>query len=328
MRQPGEPRHLHPVTAIRRPLPHLVQEDHLALPFLDRHRGIRNPGQLARQSRHLVIMGGKQRPTPVHVVQMLQRRPGNRQPVIGRRPPPDLIQDHQRPVIRLIEDRRRFHHLDHEGRPAPCQIIRRPDPAEQLADQPQSGRLRRHITPDLGQQCYHRILPQKRRLTRHIRPGQQPDRRRFAFGQPAIIRYKRHAFPLQAALHHRMPPAHHVKRPAVIDDRCCPILRHRQIGQRRRQIQFRQTARRPGNRRSPCQNRRLQRLKMRPLLLQRQISGIENPGLHLAQLHGGEPHHIRIGLPMDEPPAAQQLLGMHRGHFNKIPQHIVMLDLQ
>jgi hypothetical protein len=132
-------------------------------------------------------MGGKQRPAAVHLVQVFQRGPGDRKPVIGRRPAPDLVQDHQRPVIRLIQDRRRLDHLDHEGRPPPRQIVGRADPAEQLADQPDPGRGRRHMTARLRQKGDQGVLPQEGGFPRHVRPGQQPDRRGLPVGQRAVI---------------------------------------------------------------------------------------------------------------------------------------------
>ena len=135
-RQPGQPRHLHPVGPVRRPFVHLVQEDHLPLPLPHRHRGVPQARQLRRQRRKLMIMRGEQRPAAVDVVQVLQHRPGDRQPVVGRRPPPDLVEDDQRPRPRLVQDRRRLHHLDHEGRPPPRQVVRRPHPAEELVDDP------------------------------------------------------------------------------------------------------------------------------------------------------------------------------------------------
>ena len=64
-----------------------------------------------------------------------------------------------------------------------------------------------------------------------------------------------------------MPPALHHKGVAVIHHGRAPIFRHRQIGQRCRQIQLRQPPRRCSNRRCLRQNRSPQRLEMRLFLL-------------------------------------------------------------
>ncbi len=53
-------------------------------------------GKSCRQRGQLVEMGGEQRAATIDVVQMLDRRPGDRQPVEGGGAAPDLIQDDQR----------------------------------------------------------------------------------------------------------------------------------------------------------------------------------------------------------------------------------------
>ena len=185
-------------------------------------------------------MRGKQRPAAVDVVQMLQRGPGNRQPVIGGRAAPDFVQNDQRPVIGLVQDRRRFDHFDHEGRPPPRQIIRRADPAEQLADQPDLRRL----AP--AQSCPSAPAARSARSAaeRSISP---PCSARSAARSPAcslsvsaqsLATNGPAALPPQRPLHHRMPPARHVKGPAVIDHRLDPVFGHRQIGQGRRPDPF------------------------------------------------------------------------------------------
>ena len=182
-------------------------------------------------------MRGKQRAASVGFVQMLHRRPSNRQPVIGRGAAPDLVQNNQGPIIGLIQNRRRFDHFNHKGRPPPRQIVRGPNPAEQLTDQPDMRRFRRHKAARLRQQGDQRVLPQKRRFTRHIGPGQQPDRRRLLLGQRAIIRHESPAtLPAQRAFNHWMPSALHHKGAARIDTRLAPVFGHRQVGETRRKV--------------------------------------------------------------------------------------------
>ena len=214
-----------------------------------------------------MIMRGKQRAAAVHIVQMFQRGPSNRKPVISRRAAPDFIQDHQSAVVGLVQNRGRFHHLDHKGRPSPRQIICRPHTAENLADQPDMCRLGGHKRPNLRQQSDYRVLAQEGGFTGHIRPRHQPNRWSVRARQSAIIRHKGQALPFQRTLHHRMPPALHHKGVAVIHHGRAPIFRHRQIGQCCRQIQLRQPPRRRRNRRCLRQNRSPQRHKMRLFLL-------------------------------------------------------------
>ena len=123
---------------------HLVQEHDIALPFLDPHGMGRERRQPRGQRRQLVIMRGEQRAAAVDLVQMLDRRPGDREPVEGRGAAADLVEDDQRARARLVEDRRRLDHLDHEGRAAAREIVGRADAAEQPVDDADMGRPRRH----------------------------------------------------------------------------------------------------------------------------------------------------------------------------------------
>ena len=62
-----------------------------------------------------MIVGGENRPTTRCVVQVLGHRPGDREPVVGARATPDLVEDHERTLGRTTQDGGRFGHLDHEG---------------------------------------------------------------------------------------------------------------------------------------------------------------------------------------------------------------------
>ena len=183
-----------------------MQKDHVTLEFLHGHRGVIHPWQLARQRSQFVVVGREKRAAAVRVMQMFQRRPCDGQPVIGRGAAPDFVQDHQRMIIGLIQDRGSLDHLDHKGGPPPRQIVRRPNATEQLAHQSDLGPRCRHETAHLRQQRDQRDLSQKGGLARHIRPGQQPDIRPIA--QVAVIGHERNATLLaQGLFHNRMPPA-------------------------------------------------------------------------------------------------------------------------
>ena len=73
-----------------------MQEHDVALPFLHPHRGIVQAVEPRGQRRQLVEMRGEQRAAFVDFVQVLDRRPGNRQAVEGRGAAADLVEDDKR----------------------------------------------------------------------------------------------------------------------------------------------------------------------------------------------------------------------------------------
>jgi hypothetical protein len=116
------------VGAVGRPGRHLVQKHDIALPFLDSHRVAGERRQFRGERGQLVVMRRKQRAAAIDLVQMLERRPGDRQAVEGRGATADLVEDHKTARSGLVQDRRGLDHLDHEGRPAraPDRRPRRP----------------------------------------------------------------------------------------------------------------------------------------------------------------------------------------------------------
>src|SRR5262249_61970404 len=92
-----------------------MQKNDLALPFLDAGGGIEQPWKTRRQGSDLVKVRGKERPTAIALVQMLDGGPGNRQAVEGRRAAADFVENDERVRARLIEDRGGLHHFHHEG---------------------------------------------------------------------------------------------------------------------------------------------------------------------------------------------------------------------
>ena len=132
--QSGELCHLDAVGAVGGARRDLVQEDDVALPFLHPHGGIEQARQLAGERGQLVVMRREQRAATVHLVQVLDRRPGDREPVEGRGAAPDLVEDDERARAGLVEDRGGLDHLDHEGRAAAREIIGCADAREQPID--------------------------------------------------------------------------------------------------------------------------------------------------------------------------------------------------
>ena len=163
---------------------------------------------LSHKRHHLVIMGGEQSAALVGLMQMLGRRPGNGEAVIGGGAAPDLIQDHQALVRRLIEDRRRLHHLDHEGGAARRQIIARAHAREEPVDDADMRGFGGHEASHLGENGDQRILAQEGGLARHVGTGDQPQAALAVGRQIAIIGHKApRILGLQRGFHHRMAAA-------------------------------------------------------------------------------------------------------------------------
>jgi hypothetical protein len=151
-----------------------VEQHQIALifarPDVMERQAIEPPGK----PRQLVIMGCEQGPALDAIVHRLDHCPGDRQPVIGRRAAPDLVEDHQAPRRRLREDRGGLDHLDHEGRPPARQIVRRADAAEQAVDEAHFRAARGDEAAGLGEHNDQRRLAQEGRFAAHVRPGDQP----------------------------------------------------------------------------------------------------------------------------------------------------------
>ena len=94
---------------------------------------------LAGERGHFVEMRGEQRAAAIALVQMLDRRPGYGEPVEGRGAAADFVQNDQRALAGLIEDRRGLDHLDHESRVAARQIVGGADAREQPVDDADMG---------------------------------------------------------------------------------------------------------------------------------------------------------------------------------------------
>ncbi len=153
---------------------HFVQEHDLVLPLLHAHRVGRQRGQPLLERTQLVIVGGEQGAAPVDVVQMFERRPGDRQAIEGRRAATDLVEDDEAPRRRLVQDGRGLDHLDHEGRAAARQIVGGADAAEQAIDDADGRRLGRHEGTGLRHHRDQRVLAEEGRLAGHVGAGQQP----------------------------------------------------------------------------------------------------------------------------------------------------------
>ena len=94
---------------------------------------------------------------------MLDAGEGDGQAVEGRGAAADFVENDQRALARLIEDRRRLDHFDHEGRAPAREVVGGADAREQAIDDADMGAPRRHEGAHLGQRRDQRVLAQKGR---------------------------------------------------------------------------------------------------------------------------------------------------------------------
>src|SRR2546429_626880 len=108
-----------------------MEEHDFAPRFAHRHVEVARVSELLGELRELVIMGCEDRLAPDRVVQELGHGPRDRDAVVCRRPPSDLVEQHEAPRRRAVEYRTGLAHLHHERRLTAHQIVRRPHPREQ-----------------------------------------------------------------------------------------------------------------------------------------------------------------------------------------------------
>ena len=91
--QPGQLGHVNAVTLVSAAGHDLVQEDHFAAVFGHRHTVVSHAGQAGGQAGEFMVMGGEQGLAPQSgiVVDMLDHRAGDGQPVVGAGASADLV---------------------------------------------------------------------------------------------------------------------------------------------------------------------------------------------------------------------------------------------
>ena len=150
-------------------------------------------------------------------MQVLGDRPGQREPVERAGPPPDFVEQEQRPRRRLVENPRALRHLHHEGALPARQIVRRADAREQPIDEADARALRGNERSRLRQHDDESHLPHGGALPRHVGTGehhQSPFR-----VERQIVGYERAlSGRSERALHHRMPSLHHLDHVGLVDD--------------------------------------------------------------------------------------------------------------
>ena len=119
------------VGAVGRALLDAAQEHDLVAPLAHRDVQVLDRRQVGRDLGQLGVVGGEQRARARHLGQVLGDRPGERDAVEGARAPPDLVEDHEAAVGRVVEDVRGLAHLDHERRLAAREVVLGADAREE-----------------------------------------------------------------------------------------------------------------------------------------------------------------------------------------------------
>ena len=272
-------------------------------------------------------MGGEQAAATQIIMHSLEHRPGDGEAVIGAGAAPDFIEDDQAARCRARQDRGGFHHFHHEGTASLRQIIRRADAAVQPVDDADVRGARRHEAAGLRQHGDQRVLPQKGRFSRHVRPRHQPQP---GIGrQVAIIGDELAPAGTHRRFDHRVPPGLDMKGASRIDMRPHPVFGRRQFRQPGRHIDPRQRQRGAADRRRFGKDERPQFLQMRGFGGERMVAGLGNRRCQRRQVDTAEAHHAGERLAVDQPRiGAQQRIGELCRDFDMIAEHAIVTDFQ
>src|SRR5262249_24486457 len=99
-----------------------------------------------------VIVRRENRFAPESIVQMLAHRPGDRDAVVRRRAAADLVQQHETPLRRRMENRARLGHLYHERRLPANQVVACTHAGEYAIDDPDARVRSRYEASHLSDQ--------------------------------------------------------------------------------------------------------------------------------------------------------------------------------
>ena len=153
----------------------LVQEDDVALPFAHLDRRIGEVGEPAGERGQLVIMRGEQGAAAIDLVQMLDRRPGDRQAVEGRVPRPissRMTKERSVAWLRMAAvstiSTMKVERPRARSSAAPTRLNRR-------STTPICARAAGTKEPIWARMHDQRILAQEGRFAGHVGAGQEPD---------------------------------------------------------------------------------------------------------------------------------------------------------
>jgi hypothetical protein len=324
---------------------HLVEEHHIAVPFLDPHGRVEQPRQLGGERGQFVEMGGEQGAAAVGVVQVLDRRPGDREPVEGRGAAADLVENHQRARGRLVEDRGGLDHFHHEGGAPAGEVVGRTHAGEQPVHHADAGGFGRHETPHLGQHRDQRVLAKVSGFAAHIGAGDEIDAPAIgtALGALGAGRWRQVAIigdecgralgriARERLLDHRMAPAENHEIAACIDVGAHIGALDRERRERRSDIDGGERAGRGLDGVGGGDRFGGQRIEDRQFQPQRPVRRIGDAGFEAGEFRGGEADLAGERLAVDEgrvPRRGHEFIAVLRRDLDKIAEHIVVADFQ
>ena len=258
------------------------------------------------------------------LVNVLDHRPGDRDPVVGTRPASDLVEQHQAALRNIIQDAGRLEHLDHERRFALRNVVRSAHPREDLVHDPDTGLFRRHVASHLRHQYDQRRLPQQRRLTGHVGAGNDDDLLRRVVEQHVVRNVLLAHF--HQRLDHRVTPFADVENRRIVDigPAIVPF-----DGQRRE----RQQTVDPRDRRSVYLDlrgilRQFGQQRRKQLLLKHQDTALGSENLLLVLLEFRRDIAFGSGQRLLAYPRLRHLVLVGIAHFDVVTEHVVEADLQ
>ena len=223
----------------------------------------------------------------------------------------------------VVQDVRRFGHLDHEGTLAARQLVAGSDTREDAIGDADFGFLGRDKTADLRHQRDQRHLADVGALAGHVRAGDQQDRTIFV-AAPRIIGDKR-AFRFDD-IQHRMPSVHDVQHGAVHNLRAAIATLAGEFGQR-------QPACRPEPIRPPWPATGVRRVDQVPQLTEQvvfQVLGflVRRENLFFVLLQFGRDVTLRILERLFANEVVRDFVAMDVGHLDVIAEDPVVTNLQ
>ena len=172
----------------------------------------------------LVVVRCKERFTSDTIEQIFRHRLSDRKPVFRRSAAPDFVHNDKRFFRRRTEDVRGFRHLHEKGRFSAREIVRCTDAAKNSVDDAELRPFCRHKGARLREQCDERVLPEKCRLTGHVRSRDKRKRRRIVVSDRQIVRYE-FSRP-HVRFNDGMPALLHFERASVGDFRLRPSVQN------------------------------------------------------------------------------------------------------
>ena len=175
-RQAGEPRDVDAVAAVGASGHDAVEEHDLVVPFAHRDMQVGHRRQRVGELGELVVVRREQRARAARG-EGLGDRPREREPVERAGAAADLVEDHEAALARVVQDVRRLGHLDHEGRLSRVDLVGAADAGEDRVEHADLGAFRGDERAHVREQRDERDLPDVGALARHVRSGDERERR-------------------------------------------------------------------------------------------------------------------------------------------------------